>query len=540
VAEQKTIAEREAKEAKRQKGIADGERAIAQEQRRVAVAERDRAVKLVDFMLSDLKEQLGAVGRLDLLRQVALHVQRYLSDQDTDETSASALLRAAKAHLFVGDVVRTGGAPALPHVRQSVSLVQKARALEPQSDEVAEQLELSLSQLATELFDTNDRDGALRTMGEAMVVARRRVAGSPMNVQARWRLANALETEAALLSAAHRREEAEERLRESLSLVEDFVAEAPDARNPQRVRSILLVKLGQHAHADGRSDEALKHYNEAKEITAKLVEADPLNTRFGHDRARLALAVATLHLDSKDGQAAERPLDAAVQLYQGLTTHDPNNALWWTEFTMVYEQVGRLAQLRGDFDQARDALERTLGVTHQLLRLDPRSPHLHRNRYIAATELAELSRTEQQLDNALAAYAHAEESLAAARRLSAGDPEHEEFRHAIRRGQADTLSMLGRHADALLAYREEWSELEAIVAANPNNALAQTRKIELAWRLMEGSRNGSGLDREAALGFAWQGLEALERAKTLEDVAPEFRARMPGAEAELRAFIEGS
>ncbi|MHC4391819.1 MAG: serine/threonine-protein kinase, partial [Planctomycetota bacterium] len=38
VAEQKTIAEREAKEANRQKGIADGERAIAQEQRRVAVA----------------------------------------------------------------------------------------------------------------------------------------------------------------------------------------------------------------------------------------------------------------------------------------------------------------------------------------------------------------------------------------------------------------------------------------------------------------------------------------------------------------------
>jgi len=71
--------------------------------------QRDEAQSLVEFMLTDLRQRLDAVGRLDILDAVAERLNESYAQQDLTKLDADALGRRARVQLLLGEVDNTRG-----------------------------------------------------------------------------------------------------------------------------------------------------------------------------------------------------------------------------------------------------------------------------------------------------------------------------------------------------------------------------------------------------------------------------------------------
>lgn len=68
-----------------------------------AEVRRAQAEGLVEFMLTDLRDRLKEVGRLDVLREANARALRYYSEQDLSELPPDVLARRARAILTIGE-----------------------------------------------------------------------------------------------------------------------------------------------------------------------------------------------------------------------------------------------------------------------------------------------------------------------------------------------------------------------------------------------------------------------------------------------------
>ena len=114
------LVRREAKaRARRLQAIAGGTSAVAGvmafaaifaiNQRNEAQRARGEAENLIEFMLSDLKDRLDPVGRLDILEEVGGKVLAYYDNQDLKSLDADALSRRARGLMQLGAVDQRRG-----------------------------------------------------------------------------------------------------------------------------------------------------------------------------------------------------------------------------------------------------------------------------------------------------------------------------------------------------------------------------------------------------------------------------------------------
>ncbi|TDG12783.1 TIR domain-containing protein [Seongchinamella unica] len=83
---------------------ADAARAVADESRRLAEQRREEAEGLIEFMLSDLREKLEPVGRLDVLDVVGSRALDYYARQDQQSLEPESLGRRARALHLLGEI----------------------------------------------------------------------------------------------------------------------------------------------------------------------------------------------------------------------------------------------------------------------------------------------------------------------------------------------------------------------------------------------------------------------------------------------------
>jgi len=81
----------------------------AREQRAAAVEARDDAEGLIEFMLTDLRKRLDAVGRLDVLDSVGERALAYYDARDLSAADPDALGRRARAQLLIGEMDNSRG-----------------------------------------------------------------------------------------------------------------------------------------------------------------------------------------------------------------------------------------------------------------------------------------------------------------------------------------------------------------------------------------------------------------------------------------------
>ena len=280
---------------------------------------------LVEFMLTDLREKLEPVGRLDALDVVGQRALKYYAGQKASKLDADALGRRARALHLVGEVsnIRGDSAAGLTAFRQAAATT-------------AEQL-------------ARDPDNPQRIFDHAQSVF--------------WVGYIAYERGEA--------QEAETQWREYKRLADQLMAIDPNKPEWQMELSYAQSNLGTLFYAQGRNEEAVGSFSEA----LKMVERAAARQRGGPARQLevgialnwLGKAKAELHLIDQALELHRRE----IILYQAVLRRDPANSDAKRAMAVAWQHVGRLELIAGHVDLAIAANGTALDQIRQLRQVEP-------------------------------------------------------------------------------------------------------------------------------------------------------------------------
>lgn len=295
-------------------------------QRNEARVMRGKAETLVEFMLTDLSDRLGPVGRLDILEEVGGEVLDYYADQDIKTLDAPALSRRAQALIKLGAVDQRRG-----------DLVAALKAFEAAFASTEEQL--------------------------------RRTPNNPD------RIFDHAQSVFYLGSVASDRGEfdaAEAHFQVYDQLAEKLIAIDPGSRKWRLEKAYATSNLGSIRYNRGDYAAAIPYFETSSKIRAELAAETPgdRGIAFAHASALSWLAYAQL----ATGDFA----DAIATLKEQLAIYDArsagSNALDYESLEKQITAERRLAQAHfalGDLTSAGEALARASTIGDQLLAREP-------------------------------------------------------------------------------------------------------------------------------------------------------------------------
>jgi tetratricopeptide (TPR) repeat protein len=258
------------------------------------VRARGDAEGLIEFMLTDLREKLDAVGRLDALASVSQRALQYYGGQDLDRTDADTLGRRARTQMLIGEVDNLRGDldRAERHMHAYHDNAQRLVALEPDRAEWRLELGYAFSNLGTL---TVERRNWAKALG--------------------W-------------------------FERSRGINEVYVAENPDD-------DVAILALGQdYSYAGenlavlGRYDEAVASFEREIRLYDRLIEAAGAHELAEARRIHAGYFLASIDVDRGELEAARQrlaALDASVRKQLSLSEDDTR--LRETLVTVLHERT---------------------------------------------------------------------------------------------------------------------------------------------------------------------------------------------------------
>ncbi|MBX7528054.1 toll/interleukin-1 receptor domain-containing protein [Qipengyuania vesicularis] len=408
---------------------------FAIDQRNDAREQRAEADGLIEYMLTDLRQQLEPVGRLDLLDGVGNRAMDYYARQKLEDLSASELGRRVRAVQLVAEVqnLRGDNEGALPAFQQAARTTEELLARKPDDPErlfnhgqslfwvgyvawqhgkmeearsameryadissrlaamdrnnLEWQMEeaYSLSNLGTMDFEEGKLRSALDLFERSkdMTGAVARAEGNPSARRKEFGEAHSwISTTQVLLGEV---EKAEETRRAEIEIYDRIIAEEPGHNEARRARMYAISSLGRILALKGRKRDADRILEEAIRESEEQIAADPEDTLV-KELARGALRDRALIAWSDGNAKLARDLySRAEELQASLQERDPKNHDW------NVTSPGELAMYRALTDQldSRPAALRALS-NRWLSRLDRANPE-HEWLHVASYLLAGLA-----------------------------------------------------------------------------------------------------------------------------------------------------
>lgn len=308
---------------------------IAVHARREADAQRRQAEGLIEFMLTDLRERLNGVGRLDVLDTVNRRAFAYYADQDDlDDLPVDSLERRARVLHAMGEDDQRGG-----DIKRAIAEFEEAeRVTKALLEDSPNDPERIFAHAQSEFwigymhfmanYEKKDFSKALPRFEAYLRLARRLVKLEPNNEKYLRELSyaqgNICSTMVTMESTGDRIEECGK----ALHTMEQVWRLKPDSG------SVAIDVANAHAwHADalhlqGRNGEALAEREEQSAIVAGLVRNDPLNVHYQQQLmlARYSMGKLLYQMGEKDkAQALVTRSRAEVGR---LIIADPENEEW--------------------------------------------------------------------------------------------------------------------------------------------------------------------------------------------------------------------
>lgn len=361
VAERQTLEVlKQSAEVRRQRGVALSQEAEANLQRAEAQRQRAEAEALVEFMLTDLRDRLKGVGRLDVLTAVNDRTLDYYAGQDVARMPPESQMRYARILLAMGEDDLQRGNPEPARRRFVTAQTITARLAAEKGDDserlwAAGQAEYWLGYHA---YHAAYRAGAAKvaTSADHQVVAthwkryarigRELAAREPRNPKFRREHAYA---EGNLCTLALRSPgQAHEALGHcALSLVEmRETARLPghDANIENDVMNRYAWLADAHA-ARGEWAEAQGARLAQEGALARLQERDPQNVELKLGWVALQRGLAQAEIQLRRSEAAERRLLAAHEVVSALVARDPSNASWRRRQVVLEKDLSNIKQM---------------------------------------------------------------------------------------------------------------------------------------------------------------------------------------------------
>lgn len=317
---------------------------------------RAEAEDLIEFMLSDLRERLEVVGRLDVLDAVGQEAIAYYSRSTLEQHSEDSLGRRARAFHLLGEVDELRGD------------MDKARSA---FDEAYES--------TGELLRRSPNDGE-------------RIFNHSQSVFwvgfLDWRLSNFAAAESAFLRY--------------ISLAEQLV-ELDDSNMEWLVESgYASVNMGVYLLETGHAGDAIPYFDRARVILEQATSVDPNNRDWQTTLAQAHAWTADAHRDTGSLDAARDHRRIEAGLYQEILKVDPGNRDISQTLIVSHRAGGQLSMFKGNVAAAVEDYAQAKDLADELRKLDSENTFTSSVAVSVYTELAEALAHQRRLDESAA------------------------------------------------------------------------------------------------------------------------------------------
>jgi tetratricopeptide (TPR) repeat protein len=376
--------------------------------------QRDQAQGLVEFMVTDLRKRLDAVGRLDVLEAVGSQLADFYAKQNLATLNPDALGRRARVQLLLGEVDNLRGNldPALARYREAAATTQEllrrdpdnqqrifdhaqavfwvgqiawqrgdattARsfwtqyyaqaqrlvALDPDKDDWQAELMYADSNLGTLDMDQGDAKAAAAHFAQSLSRSIKIYGEAPQTAQAAIELGQSYSWLANALFHQAKLDEAQAARRAELAVYARANQGNPGRADIKKRESIARYDLADMLLAAGQIEEATTEAKVAVELADGIRSKDPENLGLA-DRASLAhtlLGEAYGHAGQTG--AARQQLAAAIAIADRLVAKDESIVRWRGKVGALPRLI--LARLEARSDQPTTASATYLRLTSSL------------------------------------------------------------------------------------------------------------------------------------------------------------------------------
>lgn len=355
---------------------------FAVSQRNAAVAaridadkQREEAQSLVEFMLTDLRQRLDAVGRLDILDAVATRLLQSYEKEDLTKLDPDALGRRARVLLLLGEVESTRGKLDDALARYKDAAAATAELLKRDPDD--QQRIFDHAQSVYWVGDIALKRGDMAAVTEYWTQYRdygaRLVELNPDKDEWRTELAYGHRNLASLALDQGDLKGAEQGFLRALEISAALAADNPNDKEMQIALAQDYYWLGAAQERRGAFEEAEQSNEREAEIYAAMLARDSiddvalrLKSVNGRVRARIVMA-------NGEADRALAILLAQVPLHEERIRHDPQNTRWLAYYGLLQIDIGAAHLALDEVALARLAARASLEKAELLLTRDPAS-----------------------------------------------------------------------------------------------------------------------------------------------------------------------
>ena len=424
----------------------------AMDARKAEELRRAEAEDLIEFMLTDLRDRLDDVGRLDVLDAVGEKSIEYYSKVDIEEHSEPSLGRRARAFHLLGEVDDLKGdlESARDAFVEAYQSTGELLARQPDDGERVFNHAQSVFWVGYLAWRLGDYDSAYPAFREYVELAERLVVLDPGSV--------------------------------------DWLAEKGHAN----------INLGVYTYETASPGEAVSYFEQARDVFTEASTMDPDSIEWLDLVAQSNAWLADVYESAGELRQAAEHRETEIGIYQRILERDPNNQTVISSTLTAYRAVGRIALDLGDLDSAVRSLSDARRIADDLRRQDPENTLTAQ---ILASAYLSLSEALAYRDGVASTRGLMQTAQQTIDWLLQRDPDVQEWIELHHRFNLveGKLGLIGNApTEALPGLSESVTALEAMTAKNPE--LNRLRELLATARFYRGEvyRQSSDSDQSGA------------------------------------------
>ncbi|WP_332677807.1 toll/interleukin-1 receptor domain-containing protein [Brevundimonas sp.] len=322
--------------------------------RREAERQRAEAEGMVEFMLTDLRDKLEGVGRLDALDAVNARALKYYEGQDIDRLPPDSLERRARVLLAIGTDLQTRGEAdaAMRQFEQARRTTAALLAADPDNPDRMWAHAQSEQAIGVIAFARQRQDEARTAFEAYRDLADRLVARDPDNAvylrEAGFARGNLCSV---ALAEPPKPKEALTDCRVALSRMQAAVAATAD---PDAYAIDLANRHAWLADAWRANDDngnAREHRLSEEAIVRRLTTKDPANMEVRLRWVAVQRALAALDLADGRPDLARQRLETSRNAADAMVAHEPANERWAALRRKITDNLDLLDQMQRETPQ---------------------------------------------------------------------------------------------------------------------------------------------------------------------------------------------